>query len=342
MAPEGAAPPGLAQSPVLLSILIVNWNVRELLRACLLSVQRELRLPPEQYEVIVLDNASADGSVAMLREQFGLPSALTPAGRSSGRSSPPPVRLIESDVNLGFAAGCNRAYEQARGAFVLLLNPDTQIVDSALDGLLAVLQAHPRAGVVAPRLMHADRGFQRASCGALPSLRNTAWNYLFLQQLLPRRWAPPALFIDTDVSALTPVEWVSGCCMLLRREALGDTIFDEAYFLFGEDMDLCRRLRSTGWSVLYDGGHSIVHHHGSSFEQQDTPAVKAAAHHGPRRVFAKGRSRASVLIYDAILFVGYAVRWPLYALLERLRPGRGYGARARFSLRYVRSMFERA
>lgn len=303
-----------------LSILIVNWNVRELIRACLLSVRREMLLPPDQYELIVLDNDSKDGSVEMLRAEF------------------PDITLIVSPVNLGFGAGCNQAYLQARGAFILLLNPDTEVVDHALDGLLSVMRGRPRAGIIGPRLVHADRSFQRDSGGALPTLANVSWNYLFLQHLLPRRLAPPALFLEGDPQGLRPIDWVSGASMLLRRAAIGPQIFDESFFMFGEDMDVCDRIHRAGWEVLYDSRHSIVHHHGSSFDQQASVAIQATAHLGPRRVFAKNRGRFSLFVYDAILLLGYGLRWPLYALLDRLRPGRGYGARASFSRTYIRAM----
>jgi len=304
-----------------LSIIVVNWKVRDLLRTCLLSVRREMLLPAEDYELIVVDNASHDGSVEMLRAEF------------------PDVTLIESPVNLGFGAGCNRAYAVCSGDFVLLLNPDTVVIDHALDGLLGVLQAHPRAAIVAPRLVNPDRTFQRASGGALPTLRNVAWNYLFLAQLLPRRWAPPALFLAGDPPLMVEVEWVSGASMMLRRAAAGATIFDEAYFMFGEDMDVCDRVRSDGWQVLYVPEHAIVHHHGKSFDQQVSAEVRAAAHRGPRRVFAKRHGPLALWAYDAILVAGFGLRWPVYALLARLRPGRGYAARAAFSRAYLQALW---
>lgn len=307
-----------------LSIIIVNWKVPDLLRCCLQSIRREMLLPRSEYEVIVVDNASHDGSVEMLRTEF------------------PDVTLIESPVNLGFGAGCNRAYAVSQGQFVLLLNPDTEVIHHALDGLLEVLQAQPRAAIVAPRLVNPDRSFQRASGGALPTLRNVAWNYLFLAQLLPRRWAPPDLFLQGDPQQMVPVEWVSGASMMLRREAimaLGGAIFDESYFMFGEDMDVCDRLRAAGWQVLYVPAHAIVHHHGKSFDQQVSAEVRAAAHRGPRRVFAKRHGPLALWAYDAILVLGFGLRWPVYGLLSRLRPGRGYAARAQFSRSYLQAMW---
>ena len=305
---------------MVLSIIIVNWNVRELLRKCLASIRREMLLAPGDYEIIVIDNASADGSVEMLRSDF------------------PDIARIESAVNLGFGAGCNKAYAKASGEFVLLLNPDAEVIDHAIDGMLEVLRAHPKGAILAPRLVNPDRTFQTASGGALPTLANTAWNYLFLKNLLPPWLGPSALFLDGDPPGLLRLEWVSGAAMLLRREAIGATIFDEAFFMYGEDMDVCDRVGREGWEVLYSSAHSIVHHHGKSFEKQDSLEIRAAAHDGPRRVFKKHRGAASVFAYDCILLTAFLVRWPLYWVLSKLRPGRGYGVRCEYSKVYVRAM----
>ena len=307
-------------SRVVLSIIVVNWNVRDLLRKCLLSLERELLLPAGQFEIIVVDNASADGSVEMLRAEF------------------PDVRLIASPVNLGFGAGCNRAYQVAGGEFVLLLNPDAEVIDNAVDGMLELMRSRTKAAIIAPRLVNEDRTFQPAAGGAAPTLANVAWNYLFLKDLLPRRLAPRTLFLEGDPGGVLSIDWVSGAAMLLRREAIGAQIFDESFFMFGEDMDLCDRVRAEGWEVLYTSRQSIIHHHGKSFDQQESPEIRAAAHDGPRRAFEKHHGPLSVLCYDCILLAGFLVRWPLFGVLSLLRPGRGYAARAEFSRIYVRAV----
>ena len=309
---------------MVLSIIIVNWNVRDLARTCVQSVRRDLLLPVEHYEILVVDNASSDGSAAMFRAEF------------------PQITLIASPVNLGFGAGCNKAYALARGEFILLLNPDTEAIGHVLDGLLAIMRSRPRAAIVAPRLVNADLSYQSASGGAFPTLCNVAWNYLFLKNVLPARLAPPTLFLDGDPRALLSIDWVSGASMLLRRQAIGAQIFDESFFMFGEDMDVCDRVRRDGWEVLYAGQHSIIHHHGRSFDQQESPTILATAHGGPRRAFKKRRGRLSVFCYDAILLTGFLVRWPLFGMLAMLRPGHGYESRSRFSRNYVRAVFHRA
>jgi GT2 family glycosyltransferase len=306
-----------APSALDLSVIIVNWNVCELLRECLLSVRRSLRLARERYEVIVVDNASADGSVDMLRAEF------------------PDVRLIASDANLGFGRGCQVGYECSRGLNVLLLNPDTIVLGGAIDAMLGAMAQHPEAAVIGPRLLNSDGSFQRASAGAFPSLRNVAWNYLFLHRLLPARLAPAPLFLDRDPGALIEIDWVSGAAMLLRREAVGEQIFDPAFFMFGEDMDLCDRLRRRGSKVLYCGQASIVHHHGRSLAQQSSLEVLATMHRGPRLLFRKRYRPAAAIAYDLVLLVGFLIRWPMFALLARLEPGRGFDGLSRFARRYV-------
>lgn len=307
-------------SRVILSIIIVNWNVRELARKCLLSIRNEMLLPADQYELIVVDNASSDGSADMFRAEF------------------PDVSLIESPVNLGFGAGCNRAYAISRGEFILLLNPDTEVIGHAVDGLLAIMHSRPRTGVIAPRLVNADRSFQSAAGGALPTLLNVAWHYLFLRTILPARFAPPALFLEGDPREELAIGWVSGASMLLRRAAIGEQIFDESFFMFGEDMDACSRIRADGWKVVYAGGQSIIHHQGRSFDQQKSLVIRANAHKGPRRVFAKGRGPISVLLYDTIMFIAFLVRWPAYRVLSLLQPESGYDARALYSKSYLLAM----
>jgi GT2 family glycosyltransferase len=291
--------------------------VRERLRECLQALLSEMLLPRSDYEVLVVDNASSDESAAMVRAEF------------------PEVVLIESAENVGFGAGCNLAYRRARGEFVLLLNPDTRVIGHAADGLLALMRERPRAAIIAPRLVSESLAFLPASGGALPTLANTTWNYLFLKDILPARLSPPALFMERDTDGVVPVEWVSGASMLLRREAIGARIFDESFFMFGEDMDVCQRVRRDGWEVLFAGTHSIIHHHGQSFAKQRSARVRRNAHEGPRRVFGRGRGRASLVAYDAVLLAGHLIRWPLYALLGVARPGRGYAERARFARDYV-------
>jgi N-acetylglucosaminyl-diphospho-decaprenol L-rhamnosyltransferase len=310
--------------PIVLSIVIVNWNVRALLRACLLSLRNDNR---DTWEVIVVDNASADDSAAMLRAEF------------------PEITLIESATNLGFAAGCQLGFEHSRGEYVLLLNPDTEVPPGAIEQMLTDLRHNERAAILGSRLTNRDGGFQRASGGAFPTIANVAWNYLFLNVLLPARIAPPAVYLVDDPQGIFEVDWVSGAALLFRRAAIGERIFDPEYFMFGEDMALCARVRRQGWTVLYSTHQSILHHHGQSYRQQSSLEILGTIYKGPRTFFRANHGPLSVIVYDAVLLLGYLLRWILATILRYLRPNRGYDEMARFSRNYVgvivRSMLAR-
>jgi GT2 family glycosyltransferase len=300
-----------------LAILIVNWNVRDLLRDCLAAIAASTGLPDESVETIVIDNASADGSATMVRAQF------------------PWVQLVESGANHGFAKGCQIGYELTDAPFVMLLNPDTVVDPDAIGSMLAQIKDDPQIGILGSRLRNSDGSFQRASGGAFPTLTNLAWNYLFLGAILPRRWAPPAVYLADDPPGVRPIDWVSGASLTFRRAAVGPTIFHPAYFMFGEDMELCHRVAQAGWRVRYSARQSITHHHGASFARQSSMEVLASVYKGPRVFFHQGRGPIARIAYDAILFTGYASRWLLFSLLGWLRPDRDYRAMARFSRRYL-------
>jgi len=309
-------------APPRLAIVIVNWNVRDLLRDCLAAVRDSEGLTPDAVETIVVDNDSADGSAAMVATEF------------------PAVRLIQSGANLGFARGCQLGYETTAAPFVMLLNPDTVVDRDAIAAMLTTIAGDPSIGILGSRLRNSDGSFQRASGGAFPTLTNLAWNYLFLGHLLPRRWAPSAVYLNDDPPGIRPIDWVSGASLTFRRSAVGPSIFHPAFFMFGEDMELCRRVRDAGWQVLYSARQTITHHHGQSFSRQTSLDVLATVYKGPRFFFRQGRGPLARLCYDAILFAGYAGRWAIFSLLAVVRPGEGNAEMARFSRRYLGAMIK--
>lgn len=303
-----------------LSILIVNWNVRDLLRECLRSVLEETdnrrQEWGEEIEIIVVDNDSRDGSVDMVRSEF------------------PGVRLIANDRNVGFGAANDQGYQGSRGGYVLLLNPDTMITGSAIGHLLDFMDRQPRVGAVGCRLLNTDGSLQRWTGGAFPNLANVACHYLFLDRLLPARLRPRPLFLDRDAQEDLDVGWVSGACMMLRREALGGSIFDPRFFLYGEDLELCYRLKHGGWGVVYTPSASIVHHQGASMKQQ-AGEIMLSSLKGPRYFLLLTRSRAEVVLIDLLTLMGFGLRGILYGIAAVLRPGRGYAAKAESSLHYL-------
>ena len=232
---------------VLLSIIIVNWNTRDLLAACLESVHQDVEtLAGWSVETFVVDNASSDGSPQMVRERF------------------PWVRLIENEENLGFAAANNQALRQARGRYALLLNSDTEVQPGALAALVEFMAAHPQAGAVGARLLNADGSLQ-PSCHPMLTPGREFWRLIFLDRLWPRATYPLGRW---DLATPRQVEVIKGACLLLRREALAQVgLLDEAYFMYTEEVDLCYRLAEAGWELWWLPSARVIHREAQSTRQ---------------------------------------------------------------------------
>lgn len=235
------------------SIVIVNWNTRDILRGCLRSIAAETRMP---HEVIVVDNASRDGSAAMVREEF------------------PEVRLIANAENRGFAGANNQGLRIATGEKLLLLNPDTIILDGAIDTMAAWLDAHPDVGCVGCRVMETDARLQLTSF-ADPGPLNLALVEFGLQRMAPRhRFWGRAEYGDWDRAGERDVDVVSGMFMLLPRAVVDEVgLLDEAFFVYSEEADWCRRIRNAGWRCVYAPVARIIHLDGGS---KSTVQVRSA------------------------------------------------------------------
>jgi GT2 family glycosyltransferase len=225
------------------TIAIVSFNAKEELRACLDSVFASTRLA--SLEVIVADNASSDGTVDMLRGDF------------------PQVRVIESPENLGFGRACNLCWRQAKSTLILFLNSDTRVPDGALDRLVAIARDRPEAGAIGPRLLYPDGEIQMSfgeMPGILAEMLQKLWNAGYARGKGPLRGA-----VRRRHSRERFVDWVSAACLLTRRDVL-ETVsgFDENFFLYSEDVDLCTRIRAAGGRILFTPAVEIVHLVGAS------------------------------------------------------------------------------
>ncbi len=210
-----------------LSVSIVNTQSCELLLACLESLEGA------GAEIVVLDNASEDGSVAAVRERF------------------PAVRVIPQEFRAGFGANHNTVIRVTRGRYVYVLNEDTTAGDWGFDRLVAYLDAHPRVAALGPRLVYPD-GRQQDSAWRFPTPFVTTVGLATLGKVGVKQ---------SHGSAPHPVDWVMGAALLLRREALAEVgLFDEGFFLYSEEVDLQLRLRQAGWEVHYFPGATVVHH----------------------------------------------------------------------------------
>jgi len=235
-----------------LSVVIVNWNVSDLLRRCLHSILDTQCLT---LDVIVVDNASADDSVEMVRDEF------------------PGVHLIVNADNRGFPAANNQGIAAARGRYILLLNPDTEVAGDALATMVAFADAHPDVGIVGPQLSYADGSIQ-SSRRRFPTLATAFFESTWLKPYAPRRLLERYEFLDRPDDVVQDVDWLYGAAFMTRREAIEQVgPMDESFFMYSEELDWCRRFREAGWRVVYLPTAQIVHHEGKSSEQ-----VVAARH----------------------------------------------------------------
>jgi len=266
----------LMSSSVDLSIIIVSWNVWDLLRSCLEALERISRpsatehsvrsfgstTAPATFEVIVVDSASQDVTVDGVRAKF------------------PWVRLLASAENLGFTRGNNRGFAEARGEFIFFLNPDTEILASVgdetmntLTTLFTAIRGDATVGIVGPQLRYAD-GTLQSSRRRFPTPLTGFFESTWLAQLWPNNpWARHLHMTDWPATIRQDVDWLMGAAMLCRRAALETPPFDEGFFMYSEELDLCRRVKAAGWRVVYVPEAVLVHYEGRSSEQ-----VKAARH----------------------------------------------------------------
>jgi N-acetylglucosaminyl-diphospho-decaprenol L-rhamnosyltransferase len=298
-----------AMTTLTLSVIIVNWKVCGLLRECLSTLYRETRLEPSLWETIVVDNASDDGTPEMIRCEF------------------PAVVLQANDANVGFAKANNQAFGCCRGEYILLLNPDTIVLPGSVDRMIAIISGSPDVAALGCRLLNTDGSLQRFTGGNPPGILNVACFYLFANRLLPGRLLPPPLFLENEPADDAAVGWVSGACMLLRRKAFHDTIFDERFFMYGEDLHLCQRLGAAGWKVVYTPNVEIVHHGGCSLGLQ-SPALRARNLLGLREVYLNHSGFSSAWLFDLTMSMAFLIRSIAFEIASRARPGGGFGGRA--------------
>jgi len=231
-----------------LSIIIVNWNTRNLLCQCIDSLTQTLK--KIDTEIFVVDNGSADGSVATVREKF------------------PVVKLIENTVNMGFARANNQAIYQSSGEYLLFLNPDTRVKNEAIPTMLSFMSAHAKAGLVGAQLLNAD-GSRQNSIANFPSLATELLNKSLLRRLFPEKFPGK----ERDYPGPVEVDSVIGACMLVRRETVEQVgLLDEGYFLFLEETDWCFRMKKAGWKIYHIPGAEVLHFQGKSAGAQKAKA----------------------------------------------------------------------
>lgn len=266
------------------SVVVVTYNALPWVEQCLDSVR--------EYETIVVDHGSTDGTLDLVREKF------------------PDARVIEQD-NRGMGGGNNAGMRAANGRYFFLLNSDAWLVNGALDALVAYADEHPDAAVVGPRLLNVDGSVQRSVRGE-PTLWRLATEYLFIRKLAPgSKLFNPLYAGGFDHASEREAEWLSGPALLVRRDAADAVgLFDEAFFLFGEETDWLTRFRRAGWKVLFFPGAEVVHvggatHGGRMYVENLRGHVRwFAKHKGERQAESVRRLLLFSLRLRALFFRG--------------------------------------
>jgi GT2 family glycosyltransferase len=281
-------PPVAADQPVDLSVVILNWNARDYLVAALNSIiEQEWRF---NIELIVVDNFSQlDDSAETVRRYF------------------PQAKLIVTEKNLGFAAGNNIGLKAARGRYILFLNPDTLVHDGAFDTLLDWMDSHPQAGASGPKMTYPD-GQLQASSRSFPSFGAGLFRNTILGRLWPGNpWSRSYLMEEARNDQPSQADWLSGSALLVRREALeqitdANGAWDEKYFMYCEDVDICWRLKAKGWERWYVPAAHITHRIGASSDWAQGAMIRQ--HHGSMlRFYFKNYAKSPAGILMAPLAV---------------------------------------
>jgi GT2 family glycosyltransferase len=270
-----------------LDVVIVAYRSRDLLRRCLDSLRAHP--PSADMKVIVVDNASGDGTVEMVRADY------------------PEVELIASPENLGFAAATNLGARSGGAPYLLALNPDTAVTAGALDRVIETLEAHPQVAVVGPRLVREDGSLDHAAKRSFPTPLSALGHFSGLGRR-PDARGRLAAYRAPEVES-GPVDAVNGAFMLMRREAferLGG--FDEGYWMYMEDLDLSYRLARQGWQSWYEPGATVVHVKGGTIGGDRSPRLEWAFHRGMYRFYRRHYAPERSPALNAFVYLGIGLR----------------------------------
>jgi N-acetylglucosaminyl-diphospho-decaprenol L-rhamnosyltransferase len=289
-----------------LDVIIVSFRCKQLLHACLVSLREH---PPKRpMQIFVVDNCSGDGTPGMVRAEF------------------PEVELLALSENRGFAAANNLAIRRGKGEYVLALNPDTRITEGVLERLLNLMDARPDIGICGCRLELEDGTFDHAAKRSFPTPLSALGHFTGLGR---RADAPARLAAYRAPGVETgPVDAVNGAFMLMRRAALDEVgLFDEDYWMYMEDLDLCYRFAQAGWLTWYEPSATVIHVKAGTSGKNRTPRLNYAFHYGMYRFYKKHYARGTNGFVNAMVYVGIGAKLALSvvrsAAKRRIAPGSG-------------------
>ena len=280
------------QKQIKVSVIIVNWNTRDLLRACLASLHQDPNI--KHIEIVVVDNASDDDSVGMVRSEF------------------PKVSIIENKSNIGYARAANQALKITCAPYCLLMNSDILVLNGAIWRLLEFMECDPSIGITGGRVLNPDKSLQQ-SCLQYPSILNI----LLWGTGLSRVFRHSRFFGREDMTwwkADQPceVEAVKGCFFLIRKEAMNKVgLMDEDYFLYSEETDWCYRFKKSGYKVMFTPKAEVIHYDGASTRQ--VPLRSRFLFHKSKLMFFRKRKDLSTFVLASLLtFLFIVPRLPVW------------------------------
>lgn len=291
-----------------LSILIVNWNTRDLAVRCIHSVLKTA--DSLDYEIIVVDNDSQDGSFEALQNLFGY----NPLERGKSKFvASRRIKILEASANLGFAKAVNYAYKHSSGEYILLLNPDAEVRDSSLQKLVNYLDTHADAGIVGPKLVNPDGTLQR-SVRQFPKV----WSSIVVFSGLHRFFRPRKYLMDDfDYGKEGDVDQVMGAALMTRRKIVEELGFmDEKFWLWYEEVDFCKRVKEAGYKVRFYPGAIMMHQGARSFRQVPVYVRKKTVAKSLMYYFRKNGGILDIMIIRAGLPVVLFTAW-FFGVLEK-------------------------
>jgi len=292
-----------------ISICIVSFHARDLLRKCLRSIYGTV--DSLSFEIIVVDNHSEDGTLEMLKNEF------------------PDVRLLVNDHNTGYTRPNNQAIRESGGRYIVLLNPDTLVKPNAIAELFGFLETHPQVGIVGPKVLNRDGTLQKQCRRSEARPWDSFCYFSGLSRLFPhdRRFAG-YLMTYLDENLTHEAEAVSGSCMMIRRQVIEQIGYqDENFFAYQEDTDYCRRARLAGWKVFYDPSAQIVHYGGEGGSNVQPFRSIIEWHRSYYLYYRKHFAGDYLFVFNAIYYFGMLVKLGLSLFVNLFRKKKVVGTR---------------
>lgn len=278
-----------------LSIIIINWNTKELLKNCLKSACENTH--GIDYEIFVVDNASSDGSAEMVEKEF------------------PQVKLIKNKENVGFAKANNQAIQKSNGNYILLLNPDTIVLPGALAQMVEFMNENSRVGALGPKLLNSDESLQ-PSCRSFPSLSTALFEETLLNRVFPKnRIIGKYKMGYWEHNDIREVDQPMGSALMVRREVIDQVgLLDEQFYMYYEEVDWCYRIKKQGWKIYFLPQAQIIHHGGASSGKVGSKSL-IETYRSMYRFFKKHRGAFSVVLLKIIVEIGFIMKIAVLSLL---------------------------